>query len=73
LVRIVIKDRSLTTDKDKRLPGRGAYLCPRRECADLLLKKKGRFSHALRAALLRDEEKVFLQGLLFGGGTEEER
>lgn len=72
LMRIAIKDGVLMIDEAKRLPGRGAYLCPRRECADLLLKKKGRLSHALHAAVSRDTEKGFLQGLLYGWGTEEE-
>lgn len=71
LVRIVIKDGALLVDADMRFPGRGGYLCPRRDCVSLLLKKRGRLSHALRAALPRDREEGFLRGLLHVRGNEE--
>jgi predicted RNA-binding protein YlxR (DUF448 family) len=71
LVRIVVKDGALMVDEDGRLPGRGAYLCHRGVCAGRLLKKRGRLSHALRAAVPRDREEGFLQGLLHVRGTEE--
>ena len=70
LDRIVIKDRVLVIDEAQIMPGRGAYLCSRRACADLLLKKKGRLSHALRVAVPCDREKGFLQGLFYSRGTE---
>jgi predicted RNA-binding protein YlxR (DUF448 family) len=63
-VRIVIKDGALMVDAQGGLPGRGAYLCPRTDCVDLLLKKRGRLSSALRASVPRDAEERFLQGLL---------
>jgi predicted RNA-binding protein YlxR (DUF448 family) len=70
-VRIAIKDRVLMIDEAKSMPGRGAYLCPRPECAALLLKKKGRLSHALRIALPPDMEKGFVTRLFDGRGTAE--
>jgi hypothetical protein len=72
LARIVIKNSVLAIDEAQSMQGRGAYLCSRRACADLLLKKKGRLSHALRVALSCDGEKGFLQGLFYSRGTGEE-
>ncbi|MCJ7664075.1 MAG: YlxR family protein [Desulfobacterales bacterium] len=71
LVRIVIKDGGLMVDEKARLPGRGAYLCPRGGCVNLLLKKKGRLSYSLRASLPRDEEEGFLRGIARARGEEE--
>ncbi|OGP81299.1 MAG: hypothetical protein A2Z08_09815 [Deltaproteobacteria bacterium RBG_16_54_11] len=64
LVRIVIKDKALMVDEGGRLPGRGAYLCHCTECVHRLLKKKGRLSYALRAALPHAVEEGFLRDLL---------
>jgi len=64
LIRIVIVDGTLTIDEKGKLPGRGAYLCPRGDCVDLLLKKRGRLSYSLRTSLPRDAEEDFLRGLL---------
>lgn len=71
LVRIAVKDRVLTIDEGVRLSGRGAYLCPRGECVDRLLKKRGRLSYALRASVPRDREEGFLRGLGQAWGGEE--
>jgi predicted RNA-binding protein YlxR (DUF448 family) len=70
LVRIAVKDRVLTIDKGARLPGRGAYLCPRQGCVSRLLKKRGRLSHALRASLPREKEEGFLRSLWQAWGGE---
>jgi len=71
LVRIVIKDGRLMVDDEARLPGRGAYLCPRAGCVNLLLKKKGKLSYSLRASLPHDEEEGFLRGIERTQGEEE--
>jgi predicted RNA-binding protein YlxR (DUF448 family) len=70
LVRIVMKDGTLMVDGDRRLPGRGAYLCHRSACVHALLKKRRRLSYALRVALPRDVEENFLRGLLQSRGIE---
>ncbi len=64
LVRIVIEDMRLVVDEGKKLPGRGAYLCPQAGCISSLLRKKGRLSYALRVSLPREAEESFLRGLL---------
>ena len=64
LVRIGVKDAMPVLDESGRLHGRGAYICPRSECINLLLRKKGRLSHALRIFLPREAEEGFLKGLL---------
>ena len=71
LVRIVMIDGVLTIDVQGRLPGRGAYVCPRKECIEQLLEKKGRLSYSLRASLPPDAEGSFLRGLLDAGIGEE--
>ena len=48
LVRFVLRPDGLARDPDARLPGRGAYLCPRRECAEAALSARG-FERAFRA------------------------
>ena len=63
LKRIVLKDGALILDEKSKLPGRGAYLCPRGECVDGLIKKRGRLSSALQASLPREKEEGFLRGL----------
>jgi hypothetical protein len=70
LVRICVKDMVLTVDEGARLPGRGAYLCPQRGCADLLLKKRGRLAHSLRVSVPRDKEEAFVRGLRQAWGEE---
>jgi predicted RNA-binding protein YlxR (DUF448 family) len=71
LVRIVIKDKALTIDEGAKLPGRGAYLCARAACVNLLLKKKGRLSYSLRVAVPRDVEEDFLRGTVLARVGEE--
>jgi uncharacterized protein len=71
LVRIVVFDGILMVDAGGRLPGRGAYLCPGRECVSRLLKKRGRLSYSLRASLPHDVEQGFLCGIGRTKGEEE--
>ena len=70
LKRICVKNRVLTIDQGARLPGRGAYLCPGKKCVDLLLKKRGRLAHALRASLPPGVEEAFLRGIGQAWGGE---
>lgn len=42
MVRVVrAADGNLRLDRDGRLPGRGAYVCPRQECLERALKRHG--------------------------------
>ena len=72
LMRITIKDGQLVADTQLRFQGRGAYLCPSRNCGTLLLKKRGRLAHALRTVLSREAEEVFLRTLAPVTGNEVE-
>jgi len=47
LVRLAAVDGTVTADPQRRLPGRGAYLCPRRECWDRAVARRA-FSRAFR-------------------------
>ena len=40
LVRLVFNEEALMVDGKGKLPGRGAYLCPKHECLDKALKTK---------------------------------
>lgn len=46
-MRLVIMDGSLVVDKESKLPGRGAYLHPRRDCLDLAFRRRA-LNRALR-------------------------
>lgn len=55
LVRIVSRPSgSVEIDLSKRSPGRGAYLCPRRECWELGLKKD-RLGRSLRTKISSED------------------
>lgn len=41
-------------------PGRGAYLCPKKECWELALKKN-RLAHALRTELSDDNRQILIE------------
>jgi predicted RNA-binding protein YlxR (DUF448 family) len=71
-MRITIKDGVPVADTHVRFQGRGAYLCPSRNCVTLLRKKRGRLAHALRSALPRDAEEGFLRRLTPVTGNEVE-
>lgn len=54
LVRVVCDaDGSLVVDDTGKKPGRGAYLCRRKECWDSGIKS-GRLEHSLRTHIVRD-------------------
>jgi predicted RNA-binding protein YlxR (DUF448 family) len=55
LVRLTADSGALSIDRDGRLGGRGAYLCPERRCLDAALAKKGSFSRALRRTVATPE------------------
>lgn len=60
LVRLVItRDGTAEIDILGKKPGRGAYLCPRRTCWELALKKN-RLDYALRTRL-RDDSRQALR------------
>lgn len=64
LARIVVENGTLMVDKDGKLPGRGAYLCPETACISSLRKKKGKLSYSLRVSMPRAAEDRFLKGML---------
>lgn len=65
LFRFIIKEGALFHDAAKAAPGRGAYICPRRECLKEAYRKKGAFSRALKGqAALPDEETLW--GVIIG-------
>ena len=42
LLRIVLRERgTIEIERDAPLPGRGAYVCRKRECAELAKRKRG--------------------------------
>lgn len=54
LIRLVKKEQQITFDRDKKMGGRGAYICPQKKC--LLAARAGsRLERALRTNL--DKEK----------------
>jgi len=44
---IATKDGAVVWDKKQRMEGRGGYLCPRQECFELAIKRRG-FQKAFR-------------------------
>lgn len=60
LVRLVrTKDGTVEVDRTGKKPGRGAYLCQRRECWEEALRKD-RLSHALRTRLSDEDRHALL-------------
>ena len=47
-------------DISEKKPGRGAYLCPKRDCWELALKKN-RLEHALRTKLSDDNRQILTE------------
>ena len=61
LVRLVrVSDESVEVDVSGKKPGRGAYLCPARECWELCLKG-GRLEHSLRTKLAQDNREQLIR------------
>ncbi len=50
LLRLVRVDHDVVVDRERRLPGRGGYICPQRKCAELLRRKKG-LHHGFRSQI----------------------
>ncbi len=60
LVRFIVKEGALSPDPEKTGHGRGAYICPRRECLKEAYRKKGSFSRALKKqTALPDEDELW--------------
>lgn len=53
LMRLALVDSTVTVDRFARLPGRGAYLCHRRACIDLILSGHVRGGAAVLRRALR--------------------
>ena len=71
LVRIVrLPSGSVEVDATGKLPGRGAYLCHKRECWDVALKKN-RLEHRLKSAVSQ-EDKLALRGFAEEAGLQAE-
>jgi len=61
LIRIVMgADNTLVIGGSRRTPGRGAYICPSRQCWERTLKGT-RLEHALRAKLTNENRAALLQ------------
>lgn len=60
LIRVTVRDQRLRADPIGRAPGRGAYICMRKECLDAAKRKKGAFSRALRYASPLHEVEALL-------------
>ena len=58
LIRLVrAENGGVEVDLSGRKPGRGAYLCPKKDCWELVLKKN-RLEYALRTKLSADNRQV---------------
>ncbi|NWF78104.1 MAG: YlxR family protein [Chloroflexi bacterium] len=58
LIRLVrAKNGGAEVDISGKKPGRGAYLCPKKVCWELVLKKN-RLEHALRTKLSADNRQI---------------
>lgn len=66
LLRITCRGGELIWDERMRLGGRGVYLCPRRECMELLRKRRIRdhFLRSLRRSVPPGKVETFVEGLL---------
>jgi predicted RNA-binding protein YlxR (DUF448 family) len=62
LIRFAVAGLRIVVDVDQRLPGRGAYLCRRTECATGVLEDGRRLAHALRTT--RDRVTIDTGALL---------
>lgn len=58
-----ITGEGLHLDNAVKRPGRGAYMCPRRQCIEQALKK-GSLTRSLRAQLTGSQADCFLQQCL---------
>ena len=69
LIRLVrTLDGTLVVDISAKKPGRGAYLCRKKGCWEMALKKK-RLEYALRTKLRNDEYQILTE---YGNNLPEE-
>jgi predicted RNA-binding protein YlxR (DUF448 family) len=57
LLRVVSRESQLVVDEKAILPGRGAWIHPRRECYELALKKRA-FGRALKVSVSLDTQEL---------------
>jgi len=60
-VRLAALDGAVVADLSGRLPGRGGYLHPRRECLDQFVKSKVREFRSLRRRIEPTERRAIAQ------------
>ena len=61
LIRVVYtNDGAVEVDLSARKSGRGAYLCPQKDCWEIGLKGN-RLEHALRAKLSSDDRRALIE------------
>ena len=61
LIRLVrTPDGTVAVDISAKKPGRGAYLCPKKDCWEMALKKN-RLEHALRTKLGSNNRQVLIE------------
>ena len=61
LIRLVRADNGVAEiDISGKKPGRGAYLCPKKVCWELVLKKN-RLEHALRTKINDDNRQILIE------------
>lgn len=61
LIRLVrTANGTVAVDISAKKPGRGAYLCPNKDCWEMALKKN-RLEHALRIKLSNNDRQVIIE------------
>lgn len=61
LIRVICTDEGVVqVDLSNKKPGRGAYLCPKRDCWETGLKGN-RLEHALRTKLSSDKRQALIE------------
>ena len=72
LVRLAATPEGVTVDRERRAPGRGAYVCPEADCIDAAGQRGGR---VLRRALRVGDERQIVEALaaVRSAETPEER
>jgi len=61
LIRLVCAENgAVEVDISAKKPGRGAYLCPKKDCWEVALRRN-RLEHALRTKLSDDNRQVLIE------------
>ena len=61
LIRLVYTDNGkVEVDTSAKMPGRGAYLCPKKDCWEIALRRN-RLEHALRAKLSNSDHQILIE------------